>query len=740
MKQCEFCGASMLDDAGFCGKCGRLPSRISKRATRISSLPGFPMEFGPDQNSENEPTISASGKHIVLRNPSGSLHPITLIPIPDEQKQEEENEEEEDLLAKRAALFGMGMPLASHEEEESRRVALFGMGLPPDNQEDEEEEKRRRAALFGLALPLVEEITNAPTQGQAPVIQGTPQMAHLPVLPNTPPLQGGPAFGPASAVAPGNSPLLPHPRTPHPLFPPPPPRPIRQPGTPPNRAGAHAPGCLPLAAIFIAAVLLILTTSFGLGLTVLAPGLSLSGNTNVTPGSSLTMHGHNFWPNSSVTLTLDNNLPLYLARQQAPTQLSRHAASFLTAADLVFYTFAPSPKSNVISAHGDGTFDATIQISTSWSPGKHTVHASESVSHRSASLVFSIAQASPTATATATPTTPAPTATATATATATPTAVPPPTLSCTTPGNLALGPISELSSQLASASVTLCTSGAGTLTWQASWNHNQAPWLQINQGSGTVQAPNQFQATFSASAKNLAAGTYTATVIFTALESNTTQAVNITLTVKTGCVTAAPQSLSFSGVENISNPAGAQNITVTNCGITSDWSAKITSGSNWLSLNSSKGTLKGGSTKTIAVSASNLNAGLKAGTYPGTIIVTIGSHTAKINVTLVVQPAPTISASPTSLDANSSPCITDGSSSCTITLTNNSRTSALTWSASASGASGVSVQASSNTIAAGGTEQVTIVVPSGNCGKTITVTFNAPGNTATVTWNCPQIT
>src|SRR5437879_4200124 len=111
MKQCEFCGASMLDDAGFCGKCGRLPSRISKRATRISSFPGFPMELGPDQKIENEPTISASGKHIVLRNPSGALHPITLIPIPDEQKQEEENEQEEDLLAKRAALFGMGMPL-----------------------------------------------------------------------------------------------------------------------------------------------------------------------------------------------------------------------------------------------------------------------------------------------------------------------------------------------------------------------------------------------------------------------------------------------------------------------------------------------------------------------------------------------------------------------------------------------------------------------------------------------------
>jgi len=338
----------------------------------------------------------------------------------------------------------------------------------------------------------------------------------------------------------------------------------------------------------------------------------------------------------------------------------------------------------------------------------------------------------PTSTSTGTPT---PTLTPTATTVA------PPALSCITPANLALGPISELSSQAASGSVTLCTTGTGALTWNASWDQKQAPWLKINQSSGTVQAPDQIQTIISASATNLAAGTYTATVTFTAAASNTAQSVNVTLTVKAGCASAAPQALRFSGVEGVSNPSGSQAISLTNCGMTSDWSATINKGSKWLSLGSNKGTLKGEQTTSIAVTASNLKEGMKAGTYQDTIPFTLVSDTVTVSVTLVVQaPPPTISASPTSVDAAGSPCATSrdgGGSQCTITLTNNSSEVALTWSASPS-ISGVTVTANSSTIAAGGTEQVTINVPLSNCGTAVTITFSVSGSssTATVTWNC----
>jgi hypothetical protein len=263
----------------------------------------------------------------------------------------------------------------------------------------------------------------------------------------------------------------------------------------------------------------------------------------------------------------------------------------------------------------------------------------------------------------------------------------------------------------------------------------------MKQSSGSVQAPNQVQTTISASAAKLAAGTYTASVTFTGVESNTSQTVDVTLTVKAGCVSATPQSLRFSGIEGISDPGSAQNVSITNCGLTSNWSATIDNGSNWLSLSSSQGTLQNGDTQAIAVTASNLNAKLKAGTYQDTITFTIGSNTATVKVSLVVQAAPpTVSVSLTSLNAASPPCATNenGSSTCTITLTNQSSATALTWSASADG-NGVNVQADSTTIPAGSTEQVTIVVPGGNCGTQLTITFKAPGNSASVTWNCtPQ--
>ncbi len=696
MKQCEFCGASMVNEASFCGKCGRAPSRTALHPTRISDIGSWRVGDDPDLEDENPTILSASGKHMIPYVPGDALHPVNLVPIHDGKADEE----------------------------------------------DDEEKRRRRLAFLGASLPLLEEIANAPTLGQAPVIQGIPPLSQPPVIqgvpplgqapvvqgmppfpqgptvPSAPPIQGGSFYGPGSA-APGHPPLWqpqPQPLPPHPSG-----GPIKKPGGPTG----NSPGCLVLGLVLLTAILIILATTFGLGLTVFAPGANLA------------LHGHNFLPNSSVTLILDKGIPLYSVYHQPPAQLASSRADSSTG--LVLSAFLPAARSNIVSVGGNGTFNAVVQISSILTLGSHTVHATEGVSHRSASLPFTISQGSATATPTTTPTS---TSTGTPTSTSTPTAttVGPPALSCITPTNLALGPISELSSQVASGSVTLCTTGAGALTWNASWDQNQAPWLKIDQSSGTVQAPDQIQTIISASATNLAAGTYTATVTFTAAASNTTQSVNVTLTVKAGCVSAAPQALRFSGVEGASNPAGSQAISLTNCGVTSDWSATINKGSKWLSLSSSKGTLKGEQTTSIAVTASNLNAGLKTGTYQDTITFTIGSDTATVSVTLVVQAPPTISASPTSVDAAGSPCSTSqdgGSSQCTITLTNNSSEVALTWSASSS-ISGVTVTANSSTIAAGGTEQVTINVPLSNCGTVITITFSVSGSTstATVTWTC----
>jgi len=292
--------------------------------------------------------------------------------------------------------------------------------------------------------------------------------------------------------------------------------------------------------------------------------------------------------------------------------------------------------------------------------------------------------------------------------------------------------VSEGSSQPATGKVTLCTSGSGTLTWKASWNQTQAPWLQLAQSNGSVQAPNQIPVTISASAANLAAGTYTVTITFIGEESNTTQAVKVTFTVQVGCVNATPPRLSFVGVEGISDP-NPQTITVTNCGLTNNWSAKIDKGSSWLAINPSQGTLQGGATGTITVKASNVEAKLAATSYPDSITITIGTHTTTVSVLLTVQPA--ISINPTSMSAYTSPCT--GSSSCVVTLINNSNV-ALTWSAS----SNVTVRPSNGfTIPAGSSETVTIVFSiCTNTTVTFTVSGTTPASMASVVWGCTPIT
>lgn len=246
-----------------------------------------------------------------------------------------------------------------------------------------------------------------------------------------------------------------------------------------------------------------------------------------------------------------------------------------------------------------------------------------------------------------------------------------------------------------------------------------------------MQAPAQFQTTVRASAANLKAGTYAATITFIGLESNTTQALKVTFTVKAGCLRAAPTTLAFQTTQG-SNPA-SQSIAMTNCGLTSDWLAAATSDKGWLSISPSKGTLKGGGSGTITASVNS--SGLQPGSYSGSVTIKLGSQSATITVSLTVAGPPSITASPNPVNPD---CAIDanGNTDCTVTLTNSSSILVLNWSVSVN-QSGVTVQPGSGfTIPAGGQETVTIVFSI--CTDTI-VTFIGPLNSATVTWNCTPV-
>jgi hypothetical protein len=509
----------------------------------------------------------------------------------------------------------------------------------------------------------------------------------------------------------------------------------------------HKPhGCslvLIIAAIIVP--VLIILSFLGLGLTLFAPSLSLSGSATVVQGGTFTLHGNHFIPGSSVTLTLDNTIPLNFASHSLPVQ-SAHTAN--TAMQILTMDMRLAKQfafpNNTVSAGGDGTFAVTITANPGWPIGKHTINASESPTHRSTSLDFTIYMAGTTPTHTtigpASPTpsltaSPSPTTTLTPTATTTL-----PGLSCVNPASLSLGPVSQGYNQPVSAQVTLCTTGSGTANWTATWDQNAAPWLHLDHTSGQISAPGQTLVNVSAIASNLAPGSYSVTLAFTSQPDNATKSLQISFTVQGGCASGNPNTLNYSGVANVSDPA-AQTVTITNCGPAGNWSAatQTNNGGNWLFASPTTGTLNAGASSNVTITASNLKAQLAAGTYTGNVTIKMGTGTFTVNVTLTVMSAPTLSATPTTIFANRQCSLdqTGGNWLCSVSLTNNSNTLSLNWSATSS-VNNINISPSSGTLPSGQSNSVQFNIPQSDCstpGKG-TLTFTGPGNAVTVAWNC----
>lgn len=695
MYKCKFCRSVMPDYASYCGQCGRTPDKVMKTRTMASSL-----HMQDIQNAKIVTIASVPGNY----TPDWTFNQQTFY-------------------------------------DETPTISL--------NQEEEEEERRRRAAVLGMGVPLLGELA---AEGQldaaiTPMVQGTPQIGRVPTVQGTPQSPAGSIgqglYSSPTLMAPqipSSTPVFPLPATTTTLHHPYHPQTPQHPQTPNHEQ--HGCGLVFIIAAITIPVLIILSF-LGLGLTVLAPGLSLSGSTNVEQGGTLTLDGNHFIPGSSVTLTLDDTIPLYFSSRNFPMQsaFSESAAMQILSTDSPQAMQLPL-SNNIVSVGGDGTFAVTIKVNPDWAIGEHTIKASETLTHRSANLVFTIylAGTTPTPVTTGTPSaspsvnaTPSPTAMLTPTATTTL-----PGLSCVNPSSLSLGPVTQGYNQPVSAQITLCTSGTGAVNWTATWDQNTAPWLQLDHTSGQITAPGQTQINVSAHASNLAPGSYPVTLSFTSQPDNTTKSLPISLTVQAGCVTGNPNSLSFSGVANVSDP-GVQTVTITNCGPLGTWSAstQMNTGTNWLFVSPTANTLNAGATNNVTITASNLKTQLASGTYTGSVTFKIGSGTFIVNVTLTVTPAPTLSGSPTLIFANRLCTIdqTGGLWICSVLLTNNSNTVSLNWSA-ASGINGVNLKPSSGTLPPGQSISVQITVPISDCPTKGILTFTGPANTVTVEWYC----
>jgi hypothetical protein len=230
------------------------------------------------------------------------------------------------------------------------------------------------------------------------------------------------------------------------------------------------------------------------------------------------------------------------------------------------------------------------------------------------------------------------------------------------------------------------------------------------------------------------------TVAFTSQPGNKTQSLQVAFTVQGGCVSGNTNTLNYSGVANTSDP-GTQTVTITNCGLTSPWSASIqtNNGGNWLVTNATGGTLNNKSSSNVVITASNLKAQLAAGTYTGSVTFKIGTSSFTVHVTLVVMPAPTLSSTPATIFANRQCDFSQTGDSllCSVLLTNNSNSLSLHWSAISS-ISNVAISTSSGTLQSGQSSSVQFSIPQNDCSPrgAGSITFTGPGNAVTVEWNC----
>lgn len=472
-------------------------------------------------------------------------------------------------------------------------------------------------------------------------------------------------------------------------------------------------------------MLLLLAVGIGsLDFTIPSPALTLGGNaTTIAQGSILQLHGYNFFPRTSITLTLDDTQALRVT-QQSSSHEQRYNGTFTTIAGLPGST--PPAGQTAITTGDDGSFIANTPVGSDWPTGQHTITASEISSWHHASISFRVTNAEQGRGQSATTLTHIGPGQNTKSASSTT------TLSSISPDIITLGPIRENSNHTVSSQVTLNTSGTGTVSWNVSWDQTQASWLQLEQSSGDIQAPRAQTITLQAQSSGLKAGNYSTSVIFIASPGQQTLSLMVNLVVQSDCASAGPISLNFTGIAGVSDPQ-LQAISPLNCMHSGHWSSTTTTsdGGHWLSISPTNGALNAGNTQIITISVSNRNANLLVGIYRGTIIFSTASAQVTVDITLIVQaPSSRLTISPGVLNVRSNCLYNTIGWTCTAFLSSEDTQTNLVWSANSA-----FVQPTQGILTPGIASTVVIEVPA-TCTTTTTITFNGPDNTATLILNC----
>jgi subtilase family serine protease len=180
---------------------------------------------------------------------------------------------------------------------------------------------------------------------------------------------------------------------------------------------------------------------------------------------------------------------------------------------------------------------------------------------------------------------------------------------------LAGGPFS-----IASGNFLLTNATSSPLTWSLV---NTSAWLNVSATGGTLAAAAQTNLTCSlaAAADNLAAGTYTANLIFSNWTADTAEPGLFTLQVGQPFVVSPTNGFAASGPVGGAFNVSSQNYSLTNQSDSSlSWSVINTP--SWLGASPSGGTLAGGAQTNMTVSLTAVANSLAPGVYTASLLVT----------------------------------------------------------------------------------------------------------------------
>ena len=358
------------------------------------------------------------------------------------------------------------------------------------------------------------------------------------------------------------------------------PAPVRSTGARPRRWLAWLIVCM--------ACLLIISGVAGAFLLSFAPALSLEGSSSVAPGGILRIHGSGFFPESHVTLLLDSRVPLATGSAIASGQGGQQPGTAALAQLLLTHRLRYQASGDVVPVSLSGQFEIAVVVNPRWSPGRHTILATDTIGSHSAAVSFTI--------------------------------LPGPARLSLLPSILDFGQLEQ--GMKAILTVSLFNTGGRQMFWSAAIDAGNAAWLHLSQKAGSIRSDNGQQLIYvTADAAHLRLGAYRATL---QLYSDGGQiALPISAQVvpfgtKSPRLQVAPTTLAFGQVEQ-----GLQttlSVAISNSGArTLHWQASGASES-WLTLAPASGSIqRGGHPQTIQLTA--LTGNLAPGNYSATFSI-----------------------------------------------------------------------------------------------------------------------